>query len=100
VAKAFVPVDISNSPDVLHLAEEVRRTKTPHLLRRDSEDIALLVPVSSASTRHTRKVRAHTKEDDEAFLRSAGGWKGNVDVDRFLADIEESRRLTRPPVEL
>lgn len=44
--------------------------------------------------------RAKTKDDDEAFLSSLGGWK-DVDVDSFLKDNYESRRIsTRPPVEL
>ncbi len=42
---------------------------------------------------------AVTKEDDEAFLSAAGGW-ADVDIDSFLKDIYESRKSSRPPVEL
>lgn len=40
-----------------------------------------------------------TDEDDEAFLSAAGGWS-DVDIDEFLKDIYESRRSSRPPVDL
>jgi hypothetical protein len=43
--------------------------------------------------------RVVTKEDDEAFLSAAGGW-ADVDIDAFLKDIYESRKSSRPPVEL
>jgi len=29
--------------------------------------------------------------DDEAFLRSAGSWKGLIDAERFIRDIYEDR---------
>jgi hypothetical protein len=42
-----------------------------------------------------------TAEDYAAFRSAARGWKDLVDVDRFIEDIYESRRIsTRPPVEL
>jgi PHD/YefM family antitoxin component YafN of YafNO toxin-antitoxin module len=41
-----------------------------------------------------------SEEDYEAFLSSAGGW-ADVDVDQFLKDNYESRRMnTRPTVEI
>ncbi len=40
-----------------------------------------------------------SQEDDEAFLSAAGGW-ADVDIDAFLKDIYESRKSSRPPVEL
>ncbi len=50
--------------------------------------------------RTKRRRRTKTKADYEAFLASFGGWK-DVDVDAFLKDNEENRRIsTRPPVEL
>lgn len=89
------PLDISSTPELLQIAAEVRRTNTPRLLKRGSEPLAKLVPIKP------RKPRTRTTADHEAFLASAGGWKGIVDADRFLADNDESRRLSsRPPVEL
>jgi hypothetical protein len=55
-----------------------------------------LKPVTHAKPRR----RTKTKEDYEAFLSSFGGWK-DVDVDTFLKDNYESRRIsTHPPVDL
>ncbi len=93
------PIDISDMPELLRIVEEVRRTAKPRLLRRDSEDMAILMPTKPPSKR--KPGRAKTKPDYEAFLASAGSWKGNVDTDKLIADIYESRRRSsRPPVEL
>ncbi len=98
MAKEITPLDVTDAPDLLELAEEVRRSGQGRVLRRNSEDIAVVMPVPPRSNRNTRKGR--TDVDREVFLSSAGGWKGNVDVEQFLEDIEASRRITRPPVEL
>lgn len=91
-------INISNVPELLHLAEEVRNTNEPCVLRRDSEDLAILMPPARARKR--RALRAKTKADYEAFRSAAGSWK-DMDTDKFVADIYESRRRSsRPPVEL
>jgi hypothetical protein len=97
MAKEKTPIDISNRPDVLRLAEEVARTGGARVLKRDSEEIAVLRPVSPAARR--RRARARTAADWAAFRSAAGSWK-DFDLDKFLSDIEESRRLSRPPVQL
>jgi hypothetical protein len=59
---------------------------------------AVLKPV--ASKRPARRRRTISDADYEAFLSSAGGWK-DVDTDKLVRDIYESRRQSsRPPVEL
>ena len=96
MVKDFTPIDISDLPDLVRLAEGVRTSKTPRLLRRDGEDLALLMPL--APRRRARRALSH--EDREAFLASAGSWR-DVDVDAFLAQNAASRRRSsRPPVEL
>jgi hypothetical protein len=98
MARAPRPMDISNVPELLRLVEEVRRNAEPRVLRRDSEDLAILTPVKAAPRRKPRRVK--TKADYEAFLSAAGSWK-DVDTDKLIADIYESRRRSyRPPVEL
>ena len=57
-----------------------------------------LVEVKSIAPAKSRR-GVVTKEDDEAFLSAAGGW-ADVDIDSFLKDIYESRKSSRPPVEL
>lgn len=72
----MLTVDISDTPTLVHLVEEVRRTQTPHLLQRDGEDVALLLPVPTHS--HHKESSAKTLADYEAFRQSAGSWQ---DVD-------------------
>jgi hypothetical protein len=96
MAKEMDYIDISSIPDLLRIAEEVRITKKPHVLRRDNEDLAVLTPITPA--RHKAK---RTKADYDAFLAAAGGWKGLVDTDKLIEDIYESRALsTKSRVEL
>ena len=57
-----------------------------------------LVEVKVVRTAEPRP-REFTDEDDQAFLSAAGGWS-DVNIDEFLQDIYESRRSSRPPVEL
>ncbi len=97
MAKELRSIDITNTPDVLRLANEVARTGLPHVLKRDNEEVALITPLSTASK--SRKKRAKSKEDFEAFRSSFGSWP-DFDVDKFHKDREESRKLNRPPVEL
>jgi hypothetical protein len=97
MAKELVPLDISNIPELVRIAEEVRDTNSPRVLKRDSEDLAVLVPVRA---RRRRVGRTPIKSDHEAFLSAAGSWK-DADVDKFLADNNASRKgSSRPPVDL
>jgi hypothetical protein len=88
-------LEVANEPELLRLVEEVQSSSEPCMLRRNGEDVAMLLPV-----KRRRIKAARTDADYAAFRAAAGGWK-DVDVDRFLADNQESRRIsTRPPVEL
>ena len=90
-------LDIDTMPELSRLADEVAATGRPRSLRRGGKEVAVLQPVRSAQ----RRSGASSEKDADAFLSSAGAWKGNVDVDQFLKDIYESRdRPSRPPVEL
>ncbi len=89
MAEEMIYIDISDVPDLLRIAEEVRTTRKPRMLRRDNENVAVLMPVTS--TQRRKASRAKTKADYEAFRAAAGGWKGLVDTDKLIADIYESR---------
>ncbi len=98
MAKELKPIDVSGTPELLRLAQEVRDSGEPRLLRRAGEDLAILTPLRPKANRPRK--RARTQADYEAFLASAGSWK-DVDTERFKRDNEESRRISsRPPVEL
>ena len=94
--EAYKPIDISNDPELLKLAEEVHSSHTPRILRRNDEELTLLVPVKPK-----RKRKGKAEKDLEAFRASAGGWKDLVDTDKLIGDIYESPcHALRPPVEL
>lgn len=86
------PMDISNIPELLRLAEEVHATNEPRVLRRDDEDLVEVRPIVS---KHRTK-RTPTKADREAFLSAAGSWKGLIDAEAFKAEIRASRGSDRP----
>ncbi len=91
------PIDISAIPELARLAEEVRTTGKARRLRRDAEDVALLVPAPAARRPSRGRISA---ADRAAFLASAGGWQ-DVDTDTLVQHIYEDRhRGDRPPVEL
>ena len=99
MARELASIDISEAPDLLRLAEEVHQSGRARVLRRADEELAVLSPV--VRIRKRRGQRVTTEADRAAFLSSAGGWEGNVDVETFLRGNDESRRRSsRPPIEL
>ena len=84
-------------PDLARLAEEVARTRTPRVLRRGHEDIAVLSP--ARPTRRSAGKRV-TEEDIAASLAAAGSWKDLVDAERLKRDLDAARSDNSPPVEL
>lgn len=97
MAKDLKPIDITHTPEVLRLAEEVAKSGIPRILRRDNEDVAEIRPVSAALK--SRKKQSKTRADYEAFMSSFGSWK-DFDVERFHKDLDQSRKLNSPPVQL
>jgi cell envelope opacity-associated protein A len=92
------PIDITNMPELVRIAEEVEATRTPRELKKDNTTVAVIAPV--APIRKARKRREKTTVDLKAFKAAAGSWK-DVDIEKFKADMYESRKLsTRPPVKL
>jgi hypothetical protein len=92
-------IDITNHPDLLRLAEEVNATQSPRKLMRENETVAVIMPVGT--TLPTKKKRAKTKADYEAFKSAAGGWE-DVDTDKLIENIYAERRRSnsRPPIKL
>jgi class 3 adenylate cyclase len=98
MADQLISIDISDTPDLLRLAEEVHRSHESRVLRRDGEDLALVVPLPRPTRR--RRGRTLSQADYEAFRSAAGGWK-DIDTDQLVENIYESRKISeRPPVDL
>jgi hypothetical protein len=96
-------IDISNNPDLLRLAEEVRRRNTSTVLRNGDQVVAVVMPVADTGKRKAPRspFRQPSQADMDAFLAAAGGWKDLVDTEQLKRDIYESRaRSGRPPIEL
>lgn len=101
MAKELKGIDISKVPELLRLVEEVRRTREARVLRRDSEDLAILTPVKPPRRRAGKASAAEVARSKEGILKAAGGWKEIVDAETFKAYTRERRRISsRPPVRL
>jgi hypothetical protein len=96
-------IDISNNPDLLRLAEDVRRRNASTVLRNGDEAVAVMMPVADSAKRKAPRApfKQKSQADIDAFLDSAGGWKDLVDTEQLKRDIAESRaRSSRPPLKL
>lgn len=105
VAKRMETIDITDKPDLVDVAEEVRTTGEPLVLRRGGEDLAVIRPVTKAAIRPPKspamrrlKPKRLSEADREAFLSAAGGW-ADVDTDKLIEDIYAARAVQRPSSE-
>jgi len=92
--KNLTPIDISNLPDLLRIAEEVQATKTPRILKRDTETVAMLMPVGTAFK--PEKKPQPTKADYDASLAALGSWS-DLDPDALIADVYRAREAGSRP---
>lgn len=93
MAEHIDPIDIGDTPELLWLAEEVHRSHQPRVLRRDGEDLAMVVPLPRTGTSRRKKP---TPADIEAFRSAAGSWS-DIDTDKLIEDIYTMRRRSNPP---
>jgi hypothetical protein len=89
MAKEIRRINIRCLPELLRLAEEARKDNSIFVLVDDEREIARLTPTTKPRARGGRPSAA----DIAAFRSAAGSWK-DVDVDKFLADNYESRRIS------
>lgn len=101
MAKPMKSIDITNRPDLVDAAEEVRATGEPRLLRRNNEAVAIITPIMPARTRppkapakRRRKPEKMSEADIEAFFSAAGSWS-DVDADKLIEDIYAARDVQR-----
>jgi hypothetical protein len=83
------------SDNLVEILDEVIHNNESVFVESQSGEWVEVKAVKSAEPRQ----QEFTAEDDEAFLSAAGSWS-DVDIDEFLKDIYESRRSSRPPVDL
>jgi hypothetical protein len=89
-----IDLNTGNVPDIAELAEEVHRTNRLAVIRRGTEDIAVIAPVKKATKR--RALPKKSPEDMEAFWSSFGSWK-DMDTEQIKAANAESRRISTKP---
>src|SRR6266571_2774237 len=87
-------INISDTPDLLRLAEEVRKDNRVIVLVSNGEEVARLTP---PARKRRRRGWIPSSADMEAFRAAAGSWRGVVDTDKLKEDIYESRRLSTRP---
>jgi hypothetical protein len=93
----FTTIDISTlkPSDLLRIAEEVKATKTPRILRRDSEPVAMLMPVGTAVQHsHPQKRTIWTHYDPKrvrAALQTSAGALQGIDREKLLSDFAAQR---------
>jgi len=96
MSRHIIPIDASNFPDLLKIAEEVNATKTPRLIKRNGETLALLMPTGTAGKRtdQPQKRNIWTHYDPQrvkaALKHSAGALQG-VDRKELLGDLAAQR---------
>ena len=75
--------------------DRVVRDREIIVVEREDGEAVVLEPAKATG----RRKRKRTAADHEAFLSTAGGWKGLVDTDKLVEDIYLSRSMPpRPPV--
>jgi hypothetical protein len=78
MAKEPKRIDISRIPELLTLAQEVRSTNEPRILQQDSEDVAMLTPITPAAKRSGRG--KPTSADDPLWKLVGIGHSGKGDI--------------------
>ena len=97
MSRHSIPIDASNLPDLLKVAEEVNTTKTPRLIKRNGETLALLMPTGRGEKRsHPPQKRSIWTHYDpqrvKAALRDSKGALQGVNREELLSDLAEQRR--------
>ncbi|MFN0074561.1 MAG: hypothetical protein ACKVVP_24025 [Chloroflexota bacterium] len=100
MAKELQPMDVTNIPDLLRLAEEVRETQTPRVLTQGDDEIAVLSPVVPSRTR-ARRAKPIPRTDSlfniVGLAHSDGPTDVSENVDKYLAEAVYAK--SHPPTE-
>src|SRR6266581_1540228 len=96
MSRHIIPIDASKLPDLLKVAEEVNTTKTPRLIKRNGESLALLLPTGAGAKRtyphQKRTIWTHYNpaQVKAALKQSAGALQG-VNKEELLSDLAGQR---------
>ena len=63
MAKELHHIDISNSPELLRIVEEMRASNEPRVFQCGTEDVAILRPVKRAAKHRVLRGRPTTADD-------------------------------------
>jgi len=81
-------IDITRIPELLSIAQEVRRTNESRILKQESEDLAMLTPIKPVAKRSVRG--KPTSADDPLWKLIGIGHSGKGDISgnkhKYLAD--------------
>ena len=99
-------LDITDLPDLARAAEQVRMSGRPTVLRRGTEEIAMIVPVEATAQAKRRRARGQAAQGDNQWLVDLIGIgadeeppDGPTDVSankyKYLADAKLGK--SRPP---
>lgn len=83
--------EIRSAPDLVRLAEEVRATGEPRVLRKDGEELAVVVSMSDFEAAAVPKSRRYWAE----ILALAGSWS-DLDHDEMIAELDKIRHESPP----
>ena|SRR3990167_7785102 len=98
MAKDLKPLDITHTPEVLRLAEEVAKSGIPRILRRDNEDVAVISPATSNPD--TIGQGKPTSKDDPLWeiigIANAADFPNvpkdvSSNIDKYLAEAYDSK---------
>lgn len=88
MAKEPKRIDISRIPELLSIAQEVRRTNEPAVLQQEREDLAMLTPIKPVGKR--RLTGKPTTADDPLWKLVGIGHSGKGDISenkhKYLAE--------------
>lgn len=110
MARELKHIDISSTPELLRLAEEVQRSRRPQVLQRDREDLAAIIPLTARTPlgRREQLIEAQIWADVGvtdptdvwadydpaavgAALQQAQGALAGLDHDELIRDLYEAR---------
>lgn len=69
MAKELKPLDVTDSPELLRLAEEIKRTQEPRVLVREAEELVEVRPVAS---RRKRSLKGRPVTERDPLFRLIG----------------------------